>query len=202
MLHDPVYLSQFGLDTNTAMCAVMPDTYEFWWNTSADKAYRKLAKYYKDYWTPERKQKAQARNLTPPEVITLASIVDEETNNNAEKPQIASVYLNRMKEGMRLQADPTVKFAVGDFTIKRITSAITGTPSPYNTYYTAGLPPGPICTPSRKSIEAVLNPAETNYLYFCAKEDFSGSHRFAATYAEHMKNASLYQRALNERNIH
>jgi UPF0755 protein len=202
MLNDQTYLAQFGLDTNTAMCAVMPDTYEFWWNTSADKAFKKIAKYYTAYWTPEMKQKAQARNLTPQQAITLASIVDEETNNNAEKPQIASVYLNRMEKGMRLQADPTVKFAVGDFTIKRITSAITGTPSPYNTYYTAGLPPGPICTPSKKSIEAVLNSPKTEYLYFCAKEDFSGSHRFAANYADHMKNASLYQQALNKRGIH
>jgi len=201
MLNDQVYLSQFGLGTNTAMCAVIPDTYEFWWNTSADKAFRKLAKYYKDYWTAERKQKAHARNLTPTDVVTLASIVEEETNNNAEKGTIASVYLNRMKVGMRLQADPTVKFAVGDFTIKRITGAITGTASPYNTYYTAGLPPGPICTPSKKSIEAVLNAPETNYLYFCAKEDFSGSHRFASNYADHMKNASLYQKALNARGI-
>ena len=201
MLNDNTYLAQFGLDSNTAMCAVMPDTYEFFWNTSADKAYRKIAKYYTEYWNAERKQKAQARSLSPQEVITLASIVDEETNNNAEKPHIASVYLNRLEKGMRLQADPTVKFAVGDFSIKRITSAITSTPSPYNTYYASGLPPGPICTPSKKSIEAVLNSPKTDYIYFCAKEDFSGSHRFASNYADHMKNASLYQQALNARGI-
>jgi UPF0755 protein len=202
MLRDPVYLSQFGLDTNTAMCAIIPDTYEMWWNTNADKAFRKLAKYYGAYWTDEKKEKASAHGLTPQEVITMASIVEEETNNNAEKPHIASVYLNRINKGMRLQADPTAKFAVGDFAIRRITSAITGIASPYNTYYVSGLPPGPICTPSKKSIEAVLNAPKTDYLYFCAKEDFSGSHRFAASYSEHQKNASLYQQALNARGIH
>ncbi len=202
MLHDPVYLAQFGLDTNTAICAVMPDTYEFFWNTSADKAFRKIAKYYTKYWTEDRVSRAKAKGLTPQEAITLASIVDEETNNNPEKPQIASVYLNRLKDGIKLQADPTVKFAVGDFTIRRITSRHTDTASPYNTYYTKGLPPGPICTPSKKSIEAVLNAPATDYIYFCAKEDFSGTHRFAATYAEHLKNASLYQQALNARGIH
>ena len=202
MLNDNTYLSQFGLDSNTAMCAILPDTYDFWWNTSADKAFRKIAKYYTAYWTEERKQKAQVKGLTPQQVITMASIIEEETNYNPEKPNIASVYLNRITKGMRLQADPTAKFAYGDFTIRRITSAITTLPSPYNTYYTAGLPPGPICTPSKKSIEAVLSAPSTAYLYFCAKEDFSGSHRFAATLEEHQQNARLYQQALNARGIH
>jgi UPF0755 protein len=202
ILNDQVYLSQFGLDSNTAMCAIMPDTYEFWWNTNADKAFRKIAKYYVKFWDDEKKQKAAAKGLTPQQVITLASILEEETNHNPEKGNIASVYMNRIKKGMRLQADPTVKFAVNDFTIKRITSAITGFDSPYNTYVKSGLPPGPICTPSKSSIEAVLNAPQTNYLYFCAKEDFSGSHRFAATYNEHQKNATLYQKALNARGIH
>jgi UPF0755 protein len=201
MLQDNVFLSQFGLDSNTAMCAILPDTYEFWWNTSAEKAYKKFAKYYKEYWTADRLQKAQQKGLQPAEVVTLASIVEEETNYNPERPTVASVYLNRLRTGMKLQADPTARFAHGDFTIRRITSAITSIPSPYNTYYAAGLPPGPICTPSKKSIEAVLNAPKTNYLYFCAKEDFSGSHRFAATYAEHQRNASLYQQALNRRGI-
>lgn len=202
MLSDNVYLAQFGLDSNTAMCAILPDTYDFLWNTNADKAFRKIAKYYTAYWTDERKRKAQAKGLTPQQVITMASIIEEETNYNPEKPNIASVYLNRITKGMRLQADPTAKFAYGDFTIRRITSAITSLQSPYNTYYTVGLPPGPICTPSKKSIEAVLNAPNTAYLYFCAKEDFSGSHRFAATLQEHQQNARLYQQALNARGIH
>ena len=201
LLNDDTFLSEFGLDDNTAMAAILPDTYEFWWNTSADKALRKLAKYYTDYWTEERKQKAAAKNLTPQQVVTLASIVDEETNKNDEKGNMASVYLNRLKTGMPLQADPTVKFAVGDFTIRRIGGAHLQNPSPYNTYKYKGLPPGPICTPSKKSIEAVLNAPETKYIYFCAKEDFSGYHRFASNYNEHMQNARLYQKALNERNI-
>lgn len=202
MLQDNIFLAQFGLDSNTAICAVLPDTYEFWWNTSAEKAYKKFAKYYKEYWNEERLQKAKAKSLTPQEVITIASIVEEETNYNPEKPTIASVYINRLKSGMKLQADPTAKFAYGDFTIKRVTAAITSVASPYNTYYTTGLPPGPICTPSKKSIEAVLNAPETNFYYFCAKEDFSGSHRFSTTYNEHLKNAALYQQALNRRGIH
>jgi UPF0755 protein len=201
MFSDPVYLSQFGLDTNTVMGSVLPDTYEFWWNTDADKAFRKILKYYTAYWDDARRQKAKAKGLTPMEVITVASIVEEETNNNAEKPTMASVYLNRLEKGMKLQADPTVKFAVGDFTLRRITTQI-DTASPYNTYYVSGLPPGPICTPSKKSIESVINSPKTAYIYFCAKEDFSGSHRFAANYEDHLKNAALYQQALNARGIH
>ncbi len=202
MLNDNVYLSQFGLDSNTALCAVVPDTYEFWWNTSAGKAFTKFAGYYKQFWTEERKSKAKALGLKITEVVALASIVEEETNNNPEKPKIASVYLNRLKLGMKLQADPTARFAANNFALKRITSAITSIPSPYNTYFSTGLPPGPICTPSKKSVDAVLNAPRTDYLYFCAREDFSGTHRFASTYTEHQKNAALYQRALNQRGIH
>lgn len=202
MFKDNTYLSQFGLDSNTVLCGVLPDTYEFYWNTNADKAFRKIVKYYTAYWTDDRKQLAKTKNLSPNEAITLASIVDEETNYNPEKPIIASVYLNRLEQGMKLQADPTARFANGDFTIKRITTAIISLASPYNTYYTIGLPPGPICTPAKKSIEAVLHASQTNYLFFCAKEDFSGSHNFATTYTEHQKNARRYQQALNARGIH
>ncbi|WP_276134316.1 endolytic transglycosylase MltG [Polluticoccus soli] len=202
LLNDNGFLSQYGLDSNTSMAAVIPDTYEFWWNTDAKKTFAKLAKYYKQYWNDERKQKAAAKNLKPEQVVTLASIVEEETNKNDEKGNIASVYMNRMKIGMRLQADPTIKFAVQDFTLRRIGGVHMQNPSPYNTYRYAGLPPGPICTPSKKTLEAVLNAPDTKYIYFCAKEDFSGYHRFAASYAEHQKNASLYQKALNARGIH
>lgn len=202
LLADNNYLSGFGLGDNTAMCAVIPDTYEFYWNTSAEKAFGKIAGYYNQFWTDERKQKAKAQGLTQQQVSILASIVDEETNKNDEKGNVASVYMNRLKKGMRLQADPTVKFAIGDFSIKRITGVHTAYGSPYNTYAVAGLPPGPICTPSKKSIDAVLNAPATDYIYFCAKEDFSGYHRFASNYAEHMKNAKLYQQALNARGIH
>jgi UPF0755 protein len=202
MMADNVYLGQFGLDSATAMCGVLPDTYEFFWNTNADKAYRKIAANFKRFWSAERVNKAQALNLKPTDAIILASIVEEESNKRDDQPKIASVYLNRMEKGMRLQADPTAKWAAGDFAIKRITSVHTSIPSPYNTYYVAGLPPGPICTPGPKTIDAVLSAPKTNYLYFCAKEDFSGYHRFAATYDEHLKNAALYQQALNARGVH
>jgi UPF0755 protein len=202
MFHDPVYLSAFGLDTNTVMCAVMPDTYDFFWNTTADKAFKKIEKGYARFWDDAHKEQAKKQGLAPDEAIIVASIVDEESNKNDEKPNIASVYLNRLHKGMKLQADPTVKFAVGDFTIRRITGAHLAFISPYNTYLNKGLPPGPICTPSVSSINAVLNAPQTDYLYFCAKEDFSGYHNFAATYPEQVKNAILYQQALNARGIH
>lgn len=201
VLYDNSLLAKYGFDTSTAMAAVIPDTYEFYWNTSAEKVYAKLAEYYNRFWNEERKQKALSKGLTPQQVITLASILEEETNKEDEKPTIASVYLNRMKINMKLQADPTVKFAMNDFALKRILSIHTEYDSPYNTYMYAGLPPGPIATPSKKSIDAVLNAKETDYLYFCAKEDFSGYHSFASNYKEHMKNANAYQKALNEEGI-
>ncbi len=202
MLSDSVYLDQFGLDTATALCAIMPDTYEFYWNTSADKAFRKIERTYVAYWTPARKAAAAQRSLSPQQAVILASIVAEESNKYDEQPTIASVYLNRLAKGMKLQADPTAKYAAGDFAIRRITSVHTAIPSPYNTYYVAGLPPGPICTPTARTVSAVLSSPETNYLYFCAKEDFSGYHRFAASYDAHLKNARLYQAALNARGVH
>lgn len=201
LLQDPDYLSQFGLDTNTAMCAIMPDTYDFFWNTSADKAFRKIQKNYERFWTDARKEQAKQRGLTPVKAVIIASIVDEETNKNADKPNIASVYINRLNKGMKLQADPTVKFGIGDFSIRRITGPMLDNPSPYNTYRYEGLPPGPICTPAVSSIEAVLRAPETKYLFFCAKEDFSGSSNFACTFEEQKKNAQAYQKALDARGI-
>lgn len=197
LMNDDSYLAQFGMNSTTAMCAIMPDTYEFWWNTTPENIYSKIAQNYIHFWDGERKVKANLLGLTPQKVMILASIVDEETNYEAEKPYIASVYLNRLAKGMKLQADPTVKFAVGDFTIKRITGIHTAAVSPYNTYMYAGLPPGPICTPSKSSIDAVLNASKTDYLYFCAKEDMKGTHRFAATYDEHLRNAASYQKKLD-----
>jgi UPF0755 protein len=202
MMSDSVYLAQFGLDTSTALCAVLPDTYEFYWNITADKAFRKIEKSFAAYWTDAHKAAAAKQNLTPQKAIILASIVEEESNKRDEQPNIASVYLNRLAKGMKLQADPTAKYAAGDFALRRITSVQTSIASPYNTYYVSGLPPGPICTPAARTIDAVLAAPKTTYLYFCAKEDFSGYHRFAATYDEHLKNAALYQAALNARGVH
>lgn len=198
---DAAFLSQYGLDTNTAMCAIMPNTYEFFWNSSAEKVFKKIAQQYVGFWNEERKQKAKKMGLTPQQVIIVASIVEEESNSKSERPTIASVYLNRFRIGMKLQADPTARFAYGDFMIKRITGVQTSFSSPYNTYKVEGLPPGPICTPSENSILAVLQAPKNNFLYFCAKEDFSGSHNFAATLQEHNANAQKYHQALNARGI-
>lgn len=202
ILDDTAFLSQYGLDTNTAMCLVVPDTYEFYWNTSAKKFFSKVAANYKNYWNETRLQKAAAKNITKEQAIIIASIVEEETNMEADKGNITSVYLNRLRIGMPLQADPTLKFAVGDFTIKRITGELMQVVSPYNTYKNTGLPPGPICIPSKTTIDAVLNAPDTKYLYFCAKPDFSGYSVFASNMMEHMVNARAYQKALNERGIH
>jgi UPF0755 protein len=201
LLHDTVFLSDYGLDSNTALCAIMPNTYDFYWNTPADKALEKIARSYTEFWTADRKAEARSQGVAPVQAIIIASIVDEETNKNDEKPTIASVYLNRIRKDMRLQADPTVRYAIGDFSIRRITGKMLTYTSPYNTYMNKGLPPGPICTPSAASIDAVLNAPATNYIFFCAKADFSGYHSFAATDAEQLKNAHAYQQALDAKGI-
>lgn len=198
---DAVYLRAFGFTPEDAMAVIVPNTYELYWNTDAQEFFERMLKEYKSFWTDERKSKATALGLTQVEVMKLASIVDEETNKDDEKGTIARVYWNRLQLGMMLQADPTVRFAHQDFTIKRVTGKHLRLASPYNTYQVLGLPPGPICTPAQSSIDAVLNSQAHNYLYFCAKEDFSGYHNFAVTYPEHQKNARLYQQALAKLNI-
>jgi UPF0755 protein len=160
-----------------------------------------MYKEYQSFWTEERKQKAQALGLTQQEVSTLASIVQAESQKSDERPKIAGVYLNRLRIGMPLQADPTLVFAAGDFTIKRLTAVQMAIDSPYNTYKYAGLPPGPINLPDINSLNAVLDAESHKYLYFCAKEDFSGYHAFAVNYDDHLANARRYQRALNAANI-
>ena len=198
---DADFLQQNHIDSNQIQTLIMPNTYEFYWNTSAQKIINKLIAYQHKFWNENRLTQLQKLNLTQSQVITIASIVEEETNKNDEKPNIASVYINRYRIGMNLGADPTVKFAVGDFKLKRILKIHTQTLSPYNTYRLVGLPPGPICTPSESSIDAVLNATDTKYLFFCAKEDFSGYHNFANNYTEHLINAKKYQNALNNRGI-
>jgi len=190
-------LRSYGLDSNTSMCAVLPNTYTYFWNSNTQKIFSKLYESYSRFWTKERKLLADSQKLTPHQVITLASIIDEETNNTDEKGNIASVYMNRMAKGMRLAADPTVKFALKDFGLKRVYNKHLAVESPYNTYKIYGLPPGPICTPQTASIDAVLHAPKTNYLFFVASSDFNGSHRFAATYEEHLKYAKSYQLALD-----
>ncbi|MFM2047648.1 MAG: hypothetical protein RI955_194 [Bacteroidota bacterium] len=174
---------------------VIQNTYEFWWNTSAEKFWIKIFDEYKKFWNTDRRMKAKAQGLTPYEVVTMASIIDEETAMEDEKPIIAGIYLNRLHKNVLLQADPTVKFALHDFAIRRILYVHLKAESPYNTYTNKGLPPGPICIPSVKSIDAVLNPAEHKFMFFCAKEDFSGYHNYAETFEEHQQNAKKYQKA-------
>lgn len=201
LLRDPSYCAKQGYDTATIACLFVPNTYEVYWNTSLDNLLARMKKEHDHFWNADRLAKAQAIGLTPNEVCTLASIIDEETANNAEKPMIAGMYLNRLKTDMPLQADPTIKFALQDFALKRIYHNMLTIDSPYNTYQNTGLPPGPIKIASVKGIDAVLNRVDHNYLYMCAKEDFSGTHNFAATYQEHLRNANKYARALNERGI-
>lgn len=190
-------LAKYNLDSNTVMTTVFPETYTYFWNTTPSKIFHKLYAHYVAFWTDERKTLAKAKGLTPQTAYTLASIVEEETNRASDKPLIASVYLNRLKQGMPLQADPTVKYAMRNFSLKRIYTKYIRTVSPYNTYMNRGLPPGPICTPSSQTIEAILQAPATNYIFFVAKPDFSGYSNFATTVAEHAKNAKAYQKALD-----
>ncbi len=190
-------LFQFGVDTNTLMTLVIPNTYEYNWNTGTEEVLKKLSRADEKFWNEERSKRAAGLHLTPKEVYTLASIVEEESNKPDDKGKIASVYVNRIRRGMRLAADPTVKFAMKNFGLKRIYHRHLAYVSPFNTYMNAGLPPGPICTPSIKTIDAVLNMPETDYLFFVARSDFSGYSDFATTYTEHLIYAKAYQKALD-----
>lgn len=201
LLNDPEYLKTLEFDTTNVVSMFIPNTYEVYWTTTAEELMQRMKTEYDKFWTPERLDKAEALGLSQQQVSTLASIVQAETIKNDEKPRVAGVYLNRLEKGMLLQADPTVVFAVGDFTIRRVLNAHLRHDSPYNTYMYKGLPPGPINMPNISSIDAVLNPEQHDYLYFCAKEDFSGYHSFAKTMSEHLANARRYQQALNQRKI-
>ena len=191
-------LSQYGVDTTMLFTRIIPDTYEFIWTTPVRGIYDRLVAESDAWWTPERLAAARKQGLTKNEAVTLASIVNGETRYVPEMPTIAGVYLNRLRSGMKLQADPTVAYCF-NYSLNRILKVHLAVDSPYNTYKYFGLPPGPISCPPKACLEAVLNPASHNYLFFCADPSFNGSHRFAATYAEHMINARAFQRALTER---
>ncbi len=199
--NDTAFVHKYGFNQYTFIANFIPNTYQLYWNISVDNLVSRLNKEYKKFWDGKRMEQAQSMNLTPEQVITLASIVDEESMRESEYPVIAGVYYNRLKKGMLLQADPTVKFALQDFGLRRILTKHLETNSPYNTYKFKGLPPGPIRIPSVKVIDAVLNYTRHNYIYFCAREDFSGYHNFAVNEAEHQLNAKKYQHVLNERKI-
>ncbi|MCB0515290.1 MAG: endolytic transglycosylase MltG [Bacteroidetes bacterium] len=201
LLHDNTYLAQFGFDSLTVKAMFLPDTYQIFWNTTADAFMQRMYGEYKKFWTPENIALAEKQKLTPYEVISLAAIVEEETVHDDEMPEVAGVYINRLKKNRKLEADPTVKYAVGDFGLRRILHKHLEYDSPYNTYMYEGLPPGPIRFSSKKAINSVLHASDHNYMYFCARDDFSQYHNFAVTYEQHQLNALRYRKALNARNI-
>lgn len=194
-------LSDKGYKAEEYPAVFLPDTYEFYASAMPSEVVEKLLFYHDRFWNEERTAKAAALGLTPLEVATLASIVEEESNNSAERPVIARLYLNRLHKGMRLQADPTVKFGIGDFSIRRLSSQHLKHVSPYNTYLVSGLPPGPIRIPEAKTIDAVLNAPNHDYLYMCAKPDNSHTHNFTNSYEKHLRNAAAYRKWLDDRGI-
>lgn len=201
LLNDTKFCQKYKLTPETILTLFLPNTYEVYWDISAKKFVEKMYKEYQNFWNDKRKKQAQNQNLSPVEVSILASIVEAETNKNDEKARVAGVYKNRLDKTMRLQADPTVKFALQDFSIQRVLNKHLKVDSPYNTYKYKGLPPGPINLPSLSSIEAVLKAEKHEYLFFCAKEDFSGYHNFATNETEHLRNARRFHQALNQRGI-
>ena len=200
-LNDKDYMAHFGLTPETAVCLFIPNTYEVYWTMDADQLFARMYKEYQRFWNEDRQSKAQALGMSPLEVATIASIIASETNKKEEYPTIASLYLNRLKKGIALQACPTVIFAVGDFSLRRVLKRHLAIDSPYNTYKHRGLPPGPIRLARPDVIDAVLNAPKTDYLYMCANPDFSGTHIFSSSYAKHSAVAREYQRALNKRKV-
>jgi UPF0755 protein len=202
-IEDNGYLSKYGFNQDDIQSMFIPNTYTFYWNTSVDEFFDRMAKEYKTFWTDARKKKAKTMGYSQVDITTLASIVQgEQCCDNEEKKTIAGLYINRLNDGMLLQSDPTVIFAVGDFTIQRVSYEQTRTDSPYNTYMYKGLPPGPISFAQASSIDAVLNYKKNEYVFMCAKEDLSGKHYFAKTYEQHQVYAKKYRDALNSRGIH
>ncbi len=201
LMNDRDYIHELGFTPDNILCLFIPDTYEMYWNTSANQFMRKMLAEYNKFWNSNRMKKAELVGYSPIEVSILASIVQQESNQSDEKPVIAGVYINRLQKEWKLEADPTLVYALGDFSIKRVLAVHKDIESPYNTYKYKGLPPGPICLPTKNSLESVLNYNKHSYMYFCAKEDFSGYHNFASNYIQHLVNARKFQRALNKRGI-
>ncbi|WP_017732409.1 endolytic transglycosylase MltG [Nafulsella turpanensis] len=202
LMHDSATLARYGFDSLNVVSMFIPNTYEFFWTTSAEEVFERMHEEYEKFWNEERRAKAEQLGLNPKEVSVLASIVKAETSKRDEMPRVAGVYLNRLDKNMRLEADPTLIFAANDFTIRRVLNEHKKIDSPYNTYMYAGLPPGPINVPSITAIDAVLNAEDHRFLFFCAREDFSGYHNFAATYREHLRNARKWQQALNKQKVY
>ncbi|MBK5202406.1 MAG: endolytic transglycosylase MltG [Prolixibacteraceae bacterium] len=200
-LRDTTLIKKLGYNKFTFPVIFIPNTYQVYWTTTPEKFILRMKREYNNFWNEKRKGEAELLGLSPVEVITLASIIQEETNKKKEKPIVAGLYLNRLKKGIPLQSDPTVKFALEDSSVRRILKKYLKIDSPYNTYKYAGLPPGPINFPEISSIESVLHPDSNNYIYMCAKEDFSGYHNFTNNLRTHMNNARKYQRALTKMKI-
>jgi UPF0755 protein len=201
-MRDPEILKEYGFENELELFSMfIPNTYEMWWTATPREFIARMKREYDSFWNEERRAKLARTRLSRMEVITLASIVTEETLKTDEMPTMAGVYINRLRIGMPLQADPTVKYALGDFALRRVLNSHLRTPSPYNTYLNRGLPPTPITMPSIAAIDAVLDYREHGYLYFCAREDFSGYHSFAETYSQHLVNARRYSAELNRRGI-
>ncbi|MGN0030293.1 MAG: endolytic transglycosylase MltG [Marinilabiliaceae bacterium] len=201
-MKDSSLLAQYGYAPHDAYALYLPDSYDVWWNSSPEAWVERMRQEYNKFWNDKRKEMADSIGLTPLQVATLASIVEEESNNVEDQRIIAGLYLNRLRIGMPMQACPTIKFALGDFSLRRVSYADTQVESPYNTYLNPGLPPGPIRITSKRVIDAVLNYTPSDYLYMCARPDGSGRHDFARTLAQHQRNAAKYHRILNRKNIY
>lgn len=201
LMNDNDYTKTLGFTSDNILSMFIPDTYEFYWNTSADKFFKRMKKEYERFWTAQRLVKANSIGFKPSEISVIASIVQMESNKEDEKNIIAGVYINRLNKGWKLEADPTLVYALGDFTINRVLNVYKAIDSPYNTYKYQGLPPGPICLPTTSSLNAVLNYTKHPYMFFCAREDFSGYHNFASNYGQHLVNARKFQKALDKRGI-
>jgi len=201
LLDSASFVDKYGFTTDNVFTMFIPNSYEMYWNTSAEKFFLRMYEEYQKFWSDDRKAKAKAIGLTPSQVSILASIVDSEALYDNEMPVIAGLYVNRLNKGIKLEADPTVIFANNDFTIRRVLNKHLRKISPYNTYTNTGLPPGPISMPSIHAIDAVLNFSKHNYIFMCAKEDFLGYHNFASSLSAHLANARKFQQALNDRNI-
>ncbi|MBN2745964.1 MAG: endolytic transglycosylase MltG [Bacteroidales bacterium] len=201
MLTNRPLLDSIGFTPETAIALFIPNTYEFFWNTSELEFVERMHKEYKKFWSENRTSKAMDMSLSPIEVSILASIIQEETNKTDEMSRMAGVLVNRLRRNMKLQADPTARYAYGDFSVKRILTDYTLIESPYNTYHIFGLPPDPICMPEQKAIDAVLNFEKNSYLYYCARADGSGYHEFAENHSQHIRNANAYHSYLRKLNI-
>ena len=202
LAQDSLFVDSLGFTPSNFISMFIPNTYQVYWNTSLPSFVRRMHLEYRKFWNSERRNKAERAGLSPIEISIIASIVEEETNVASEYPIIAGVYINRLHKGWKLEACPTLKFALGDFTIKRVLDRHIAIDSPYNTYKYAGLPPGPVRMPSPRAIDAVLDYQHHEYMFFCAKSDFSGTHHFSRTLREHNRHAREYHRALNQKRIY